>query len=695
MMPLFNGGAPPEKGEKIENVLLYKNGGVGALNDMGTQEAAVRAERWAWVVVTRKPGEMTTYVNGRACASVKLETPKQAKQKKASEEEGAEAGQKKAALREKFVLDPAYLALFPTVEVEDEGKEVPLRGLSLKYVRVAAEHWKASQVAEELFKLRSADEEADMREEAEETRQKQLSLQSLYAKPPPVWLHPAFAAEFADPFIAGTPFESGAMHVSLEVLTLTLDTMLKEGGTGADLPHGVRSALNTACAQLKDTRKLAHKLVHGKGGEGQERAFFRAVGQAIEDLEPGEVVLLPWDGQGPLLFVVRRGAQPDHDTCTFTVVNPTGSEYHQGTPTEGQKLKFRTCLELGNVPLAKLNDEAWWVTAWYAMTISPDAVAKGTVKRGPLKMLYDVLLPTLADDSLDRAVAKWDAACAERGAEPPPARTLRRSDSGHYGCVRHALRYLLQRSGASDAECRQVSLLLRLQMFRLAQNDLGFVQTVSGDERTVLQLACRQLAYKAAKLGSGEAIALERMVGVRSEIEALQRTLAGTPGAGLNDTAPPPLVLCAADAHLARPTLLTLLGDALLRPEGGVMEPADALKDVEVLALYFSASWCPPCVATTPLLASAYKQLRARGKGLQLVLVPQDRTEDEFDEYRAKMPWPALPFGGLLPALLAHVYRVQSIPSLVLLDSTGRLISTDGVRLMRKHARAFPCAHRT
>ena len=70
---------------------LYKNGGVGALNDMGTQEgcgtltlrhpnshptptptpkpmgtqeAAVHAERWSWVVVTRKPGERSTYANG-------------------------------------------------------------------------------------------------------------------------------------------------------------------------------------------------------------------------------------------------------------------------------------------------------------------------------------------------------------------------------------------------------------------------------------------------------------------------------------------------------------------------------------------------------------------------------------------------------------------------------------------------------
>ena len=42
--------------EQLEHVQVYKNGGVGALNDMGTQEAAVHAERWCWLVVTRKKG---------------------------------------------------------------------------------------------------------------------------------------------------------------------------------------------------------------------------------------------------------------------------------------------------------------------------------------------------------------------------------------------------------------------------------------------------------------------------------------------------------------------------------------------------------------------------------------------------------------------------------------------------------------
>ena len=45
---------------QVESVQLYKNGGVGALNDMGTQEAAVHAERWCWLVVTRKKGAPRT-----------------------------------------------------------------------------------------------------------------------------------------------------------------------------------------------------------------------------------------------------------------------------------------------------------------------------------------------------------------------------------------------------------------------------------------------------------------------------------------------------------------------------------------------------------------------------------------------------------------------------------------------------------
>lgn len=64
-LPIFNGSAPPTAGEAVDSVYLYKNGGVGALGQMGVREAAVRPERWAWIVVTRSGNDLITYVNGR------------------------------------------------------------------------------------------------------------------------------------------------------------------------------------------------------------------------------------------------------------------------------------------------------------------------------------------------------------------------------------------------------------------------------------------------------------------------------------------------------------------------------------------------------------------------------------------------------------------------------------------------------
>ena len=42
--------------------------------------------------------------------------------------------------------------------------------------------------------------------------------------------------------------------------------------------------------------------------------------------------------------------------------------------------------------------------------------------------------------------------------------------------VRHAFEYLLRRDGVGRHEYKEISLLLRLQMLKLAQHDLCFVQ---------------------------------------------------------------------------------------------------------------------------------------------------------------------------------------------------------------------------
>ena len=74
-MALFCGQMPPRPGEALENVAVYKNGGVGALGSMGTQAAAVRAQRWAWITITRNHDTLRTYVNAMPCAQVSHTKP--------------------------------------------------------------------------------------------------------------------------------------------------------------------------------------------------------------------------------------------------------------------------------------------------------------------------------------------------------------------------------------------------------------------------------------------------------------------------------------------------------------------------------------------------------------------------------------------------------------------------------------------
>lgn len=76
-------------------------------------------------------------------------------------------------------------------------------------------------------------------------------------------------------------------------------------------------------------------------------------------------------------------------------------------------------------------------------------------------------------------------------------------------------------------------------------------------------------------------------------------------------------------------------------------------------------------------------------------MLSQDAEVADFETHRAEMPWLSLPHGGALPALLAEIFHVSSIPCVILLNKDGALISTDGVRLLRKHTRAFPWSSAT
>ena len=145
--------------------------------------------------------------------------------------------------------------------------------------------------------------------------------------------------------------------------------------------------------------------------------------------------------------------------------------------------------------------------------------------------------------------------------------------------------------------------------------------------------------------------------------------------------------------------MVTLLGPRLLTKQGTTESTDKLLQGKQLVALYFSASWCPPCKAFTPKLVEFYnncrpaavaasskkghsKQPETTTAGLEIVFVSSDKNATEFQAYYSKMPWLALPHNDEASApyrsQLAAGLRIQGIPALIVLDvATGLLVTND------------------
>ena len=95
------------------------------------------------------------------------------------------------------------------------------------------------------------------------------------------------------------------------------------------------------------------------------------------------------------------------------------------------------------------------------------------------------------------------------------------------------------------------------------------------------------------------------------------------------------------------------------------------------VGLYFSAHLCPPCRTFTPQLIHTYQRLKQEGKDFEIVFCSRDNDRREFDQYAAKMPWMRLPFrDGRVDRLMAE-YHIQSIPTLVIVNEEGHVVSNN------------------
>jgi len=78
-------------------------------------------------------------------------------------------------------------------------------------------------------------------------------------------------------------------------------------------------------------------------------------------------------------------------------------------------------------------------------------------------------------------------------------------------------------------------------------------------------------------------------------------------------------------------------------------------------------------------LAEKYNKLLSEGKEIEIIFISSDRDESSALTYFSGMPWKMFAFSEReKKASLSKLFDVRGIPTLVLMQSNGKVITTEG-----------------
>ena len=122
-----------------------------------------------------------------------------------------------------------------------------------------------------------------------------------------------------------------------------------------------------------------------------------------------------------------------------------------------------------------------------------------------------------------------------------------------------------------------------------------------------------------------------------------------------------------------------LKGDLVQWHNGAVVRADETvLVNKKLIAFYFSAHWCAPCRKFTPQLVDYYNRVVAEHPEFEIVFYSFDKSPFAFETYmrEANMPWLAIDYAKVKGKEAIAKNAGEGIPSLVLVDSAGNVISS-------------------
>jgi hypothetical protein len=126
-------------------------------------------------------------------------------------------------------------------------------------------------------------------------------------------------------------------------------------------------------------------------------------------------------------------------------------------------------------------------------------------------------------------------------------------------------------------------------------------------------------------------------------------------------------------------SLSDLFGTELLKADGSRVG-VGSLEQNTLLGIYFMSPGCPACSAFNPSLVTAYDEITGAGNAFEIVMVAQGINPTDLSEYMAEegMEWTAVSPLSDRPTFLAQRYNVRWIPTLIVIETDGTIVSMSG-----------------